>query len=469
MNSQHEQAWIDAYINGLIAPEDLAALENRLRESAEFRARFRRHLALDANLRQTTDVFASEAAAADGSRAKVLPFRKGKAPFVWGTLAAAACLGLGAFLVSTHFTPSTDAPAVATLIQTDNCRWEGTALPTLVDSRLGSGVLSLVQGIATLQFESGAVVTIEAPSRLELVDAMHCRLLEGSAIADVPESAHGFVIDTQDLKVVDLGTKFAVTTGATGYSQVRVFEGEVDVLGLPGSDRKRLVTGQGANVGGATRVPDHEMPRPRQAAEPVQESGGWTGIMTSHGRGADAYVRRGPEAPRGTDPLLMVKHTHLEEGLNNERRAILTFDLSQRKPIEVQEAQLVLDIKASGLGFSTLVPDDSKFAVYGLLDESRDGWDEDSIAWDNLPGATDAGLVPEQTRKLAEFWIPRGGAGGTFVIRSDEFAPFIREDTNGLVTFLIVRETSETHPSGLVHAFASKEHPTGRPPVLRIR
>ena len=38
-----------------------------------------------------------------------------------------------------------------------------------------------------------------------------------------------------------------------------------------------------------------------------------------------------------------------------------------------------------------------------------------------------------------------------------------------LVTFLIVRETSETDPSGLVHAFASKEHPTARPPTLRVK
>jgi hypothetical protein len=45
----------------------------------------------------------------------------------------------------------------------------------------------------------------------------------------------------------------------------------------------------------------------------------------------------------------------------------------------------------------------------------------------------------------------------------------VRDDRDGMVTFLIVRETSETHASGLVHAFASKEHPTGRPPTLRTR
>ena len=38
-----------------------------------------------------------------------------------------------------------------------------------------------------------------------------------------------------------------------------------------------------------------------------------------------------------------------------------------------------------------------------------------------------------------------------------------------LVSFLIVRETGETDPSGLAHGFASKEHPTARPPTLRLK
>jgi hypothetical protein len=42
---------------------------------------------------------------------------------------------------------------------------------------------------------------------------------------------------------------------------------------------------------------------------------------------------------------------------------------------------------------------------------------------------------------------------------------FLRDDTNGLATFVIVRITGESAPSGLVHAFASKEHP----PTLRVR
>jgi hypothetical protein len=164
----------------------------------------------------------------------------------------------------------------------------------------------------------------------------------------------------------------------------------------------------------------------------------------------------------------MVKHSDLPPSRNNERRAFLTFDVSQVATRNVAEAQLVLDPEPSGLGFSALVPD-SRFALYGLTDEALDAWDEKEAVWNSTPGCDNDGPIPAQTRKLAEFWIPRGGSGDALTIRSAELAEFIRQDANGLVSFLIVRETGESDPSGLVHAFASKEHPTARPPTLRVK
>jgi hypothetical protein len=86
-----------------------------------------------------------------------------------------------------------------------------------------------------------------------------------------------------------------------------------------------------------------------------------------------------------------------------------------------------------------------------------------------MPGCTDDGPNPNQTQRLAEFWIPRGGTGGPVTVRSDALADFIRRDTDGLASFLIVRETGESDPNGLAHGFASKEHPTARPPTLRLK
>jgi len=85
------------------------------------------------------------------------------------------------------------------------------------------------------------------------------------------------------------------------------------------------------------------------------------------------------------------------------------------------------------------------------------------------PASVDNGLQPDQTRRLAQFWLPRGASGAPFSVRSPEIAAFLKNDTNEIASFVIVRETSETAPSCLVHAFASKEHPSARPPTLRVR
>ncbi len=165
----------------------------------------------------------------------------------------------------------------------------------------------------------------------------------------------------------------------------------------------------------------------------------------------------------------MVKHSDLPGSRNNERRAILTFDVSQTATAKVTEAQIALEPEASGFGFSTHGP---RFALRRLRRHRRGarclGRKDDALGF--APRlARDDGSDPNVTRKLAEFWIPRGGAGGSIIVRGDALAEFVRQDTNGLVTFLIVRETGETDPSGLVHAFASKEHPSARPPTLRLK
>ncbi|MCX6952130.1 MAG: DNRLRE domain-containing protein, partial [Verrucomicrobia bacterium] len=283
--------------------------------------------------------------------------------------------------------------------------------------------------------------------------------------AEVPEPAHGFTIDTPDLKVVDLGTRFGVTAGAAGDSHVFVFEGEVKLDKPNGDELRRLKQGKTFHVNQGTAAPTTLEPTRFQLE---QEADGWKAIPTSYGRGKDAFVRRGTTTALGAQPLLMVKHTELELSRKNERRIFLTFDLAKLTPAEIAEAQLVLDPEPSGLGFTAMVPD-SRFSVYGVTDESLDNWNENDVRWDGAPASTDACLDASRTRKLAEFWIPRGGSGGPLTVRSDELAAFLRADTNGLATFIIVRETGETDPSGLVHAFASKEHPSARPPTLRVR
>lgn len=457
---------IQRALEGLLSTEEHDALKADVIRDADLRALYVEQVWLHSTLRAQSESLVGLLDITEEAppiQAPAKPLRRWPVAF-WSAAAAASVT-----LAASFFIPGkgvSTLPQVATLIRAENCRWAGSDLPTALDSQLGTGKLALVEGIATLKFKSGATVTMEAPTTLEILTAMHCRLIEGTLTAEVPEPAHGFTIDTPDIQVVDLGTKFGVTAGSAGNSQVRVFEGEVEIGGLKDGKIKRLTEGKGLHVGSGNTLLGQEPTR----GEAVQEAGGWTAIPTSFGRGKDGYARRGDNgAPMGTHPLIIVKHTDLAPGVKNERRAVITFDLSQIPTESVHEAQIVLDPEPSGFGFSALVPDESRFSVYGVTDEKLDTWDEKQMNWASMPGCNDAGPDADKLRKLAEFWIPRGGSGGPLTVRGDGLAKFIREDTNGFVSFVIVRETGETDPSGLAHAFAAKEHPTARAPLLRLK
>ncbi len=446
---------IERALDGLLSPTELAVFQADVVRDPALRASYVKrawlHGALYADQDRLPELLKAEAVAS-----RQLRWPK----FAGFGLAAAAVVAVAWVELRRVVPPE----PVAVLVQAENTKWAGSTLPTLPQSRLGPGLLSLAEGIATVRFQSGAEVTLEAPTKLEILGAMSCRLLEGSITAEVPPSAHGFSVEAPDLKVVDLGTRFGVTASSTGNSHVFVFMGEVELYDHSRSVVRRLKEGKAYLSGSGPTAASAEPNR----TEPVQFIDGWTSIPTSFGRGADSYVRRGTVEPAGKQPLLLVKHTDLESSRTNERRAIVSFDLEDLATAEIAEAELVLDPEPSGLGFSVMVLE-ARFAVYGVTSNATDTWNENKLNWTNLPGCNDAGVVSGQAVKLAEFSLARGGSGAPLTIRGEALAPFVRANRGRLATFLIVRETGETDPTGLVHAFASKEHPTARPPTLRVR
>lgn len=450
---------VDRAVEGLLSGDEWTDFQSAVLADPALRSEYARRVWLHQSLRAAgPEIRTLLEAAAEPPQPDL------RSTWVRGALALAACLALvaGTYSLGRYASETTTA---AVLLQADHCKWGGSHLPTVPQAKLTAGTLSLLEGMATIAFNSGARVTLEAPTRFEILDAMHCRLFEGALTAEVPAPAHGFTVVTPDLRVVDRGTRFGVTASAVGNSQVRVFEGAVDVADLADGAVRRLTQGRGLHVNKGNTLAGQE---PVQGVQ-TQGPDGWLAIPTSSGRGKDGYTRRGDlNAPLGDEPLLIVKHSDLPDSLRNERRAILSFDLSQVEPAGIVEAEIVLDPVPSGLGFSSLVPD-SRFALYALVDESLDHWNEKQTLWANTPGCSDAGPLPHQTRRVAEFWIPRGGRSGLISVGGSELSDFLRTDSNGIVSFLLVRETSESDPNGLAHGFASKEHPSARPPTLRLK
>ena len=117
--------------------------------------------------------------------------------------------------------------------------------------RLARGPLELVSGSLMIEFDSGVEMEISGPATCDIESAMLVRLSSGQATAQVPRWARGFTIETPDVEVIDLGTRFGVATRADGKTDVVVFEGEVDLKPAASSKRqftRRLTQGEAARI-----------------------------------------------------------------------------------------------------------------------------------------------------------------------------------------------------------------------------
>ncbi|MDZ4288227.1 MAG: DNRLRE domain-containing protein, partial [Prosthecobacter sp.] len=367
---------------------------------------------------------------------------------------------------------------VAILAKAHLCKWGNSALPTLEGGGLQPGMLELVEGIATLKFTSGAEVVLEAPVSLEVLSAMECRIKKGTIVADVPPSAKGFTVHTPETKVVDYGTRFGVSASEDGKCLVHVIEGLVEVERNGEPKIKSLHAGERVDYGGWTQKalnPDAEdQPEPdRWLPGPIQDLGdGWQMLTTAFGRGKDSWIQSNLKTKvTGRESFLRVKHTSLDDKL--ERKAYVTFDLARFAGKEIAGAEFVLHAEPSDLGFASLVPD-ATFSVYVLTDETQDAWSETELTWDQAPAHS---MAPEhhsrpvaaQTRLIGKFIVPQGSNRGAYTLSGPDLVSFLNEDTNGLATFIICRDTDETARNGLAHAFASKENSRNTPPLLRVK
>jgi len=95
-------------------------------------------------------------------------------------------------------------------------------------SRIKEGsTLSVERGALEIKFESGVRGIIQGPAKLTYTSPESIILDYGKTWFHVPSGAEGFAVSTPRLKIVDLGTKFGVSSNLDSHDEVHVFEGKV--------------------------------------------------------------------------------------------------------------------------------------------------------------------------------------------------------------------------------------------------
>ena len=357
--------------------------------------------------------------------------------------------------------------SIAVLTKTEDCEWGGSSLPTTSGSKLTSGSLHLLRGLATVKFKSGAEVIIEAPAELELINDMYCLVKHGTVMADVPDSAHGFTIDTPKAKAIDHGTKFVVSYNKENEkSLVEVLEGEVEVKPIDQKESEHFFEGH------AAIIKDNKMKRIESAVERKMMNDAAENkldiirISTKDGAGMDQAIDFSKGTKNKHRYYLTVKNTKSEL----RRKSYIKFDLTKLGNAQIKSAKFKIRAIPTGYGSASLIPEVAKFTLYGLTDEDLDNWNDKKVKWENAPANVNEAnkLKKSKVAPLAKFEFKRSFQDGMISLETEEIKNFIMSDTNGLVTFIIVRESGEFHKSGLVHAFASEEHPIDSPPTLEF-
>ena len=464
---------IDRITDGTMDREEFSDLEARLLADPALRRRFRSRMRLEANLHSECQT----------SPAEILPPIMQAPPrrclsrrSLVAVAGMAAVLAIGAFLAFFPADPenSENPELVATIVSEDGAAWSAGGMVGQ-GAKLSSGTMRLESGLASLRFESGAVVDLEAPVTIELLDPMRCRLTRGKAVFEVPESAVGFVVETPNGYAVDHGTRFAVALQEDGEDvEFGVLSGRISVH----HDKSQAMTD--------VRTGDMVLMTPSGIG--VSENAGMSsstrvtdpGVMRFPANGNETSIVHGDLREDFLDPgLLMVKRDvplsneqHLSRLLwPKDRRALIAFELGGLDRHQVEQATLRLNMVPSGRGYAMLLPERTTIEVYGIRDTSElEQWDAAELKWADAPGSVGDGtdVNEAEVSLLGSFEIKRSYLEGPVAFKSPKLTRFVSQDRTGVVALLLVSTSMPQEHWALVHAFASSRHVEAAGPSLDV-
>jgi hypothetical protein len=272
---------------------------------------------------------------------------------------------------------------VARLTAVNSARWD-TAAPRGPNLTAGQE-LQLTEGLAQIEFASGARVILEGPTTFVVQDENSGRLALGKLVAKVSQSAVGFTVDTPSSRIVDLGTEFGVEAAEDGEGMLDVMQGSVELfLRQPAGTRqgKSTVLAAGETVrvvnsrdGRFQAIAIDTVGEPRFARSMPADSLAQRDVLTMRMAAADARMTAAATGAKHGSGTLLSVHTVGR----NVQRTVLKFNITDLPTqAQIKSAELILfasraDNKAG-----------SEMQVYRLVSP----WIEQHVTWRNRHAKT---------------------------------------------------------------------------------
>jgi len=440
--NHRDQELIDRYFQGRASDEEIAELEARMLINPELRKQYLYDAMAESDLRS----FALREEGANAQEAIALPTSpRSRMSLVLLSAAAAAA----AMIIAGVWFLKDNPQTVGTIASIEQAGWQSEQ-PTIEGAAFGPGSYVLRTGLATLAFNSGAEMTIEAPTKIEIISDMRVIFDYGQASFHVPDRAFGFRVDTPFGHVVDHGTKFSLQLPkGTDEATFAVQEGKI-ALHHHNGDVQHLLTNEAAIMtAGALEVYVDPLAEGRLPAKtPV------TAISPSR---ETTIIYNYANAPGRLPPdFLLVKHQ--AETPTVDRRALIAFDISALDLDQVSAARVHLNAVPSGMGQVTHMPKISEFVLLAIPDGALENWKADGLLWEEAPQL-------EELTPVARFSLARSEQSKAITLESAGLLEHLKADQSGEVSFML---HCTTKGASLVHGFASSLHREAAGPILEV-
>lgn len=219
------------YFDNRYNERELRQLQARLKSDPEARLFFIQFSTLQTQLEW---VFTDSTTPQEWSHLPALGKPRSKNWNLIAYITVCVCLLSASILLMYMVTP------VAYVFPLPNSQWSsGPIAPE--ETLLSGSKRQLLKGEIEIRFESGSIVNLKAPAIFTIHGTNEIFLKAGKLVADVPKSGHGFTVETQTGRIVDLGTSFSVNVGAELNTEIKVYRGKVQVAGSRETDRPREI------------------------------------------------------------------------------------------------------------------------------------------------------------------------------------------------------------------------------------
>ncbi len=248
------QEWIDRIANKHVSEEELIEFQDLLNNSPENQREYVEALLTESALEiehYESGVHSQHHVPVQIDTASNQPIKLKR---YWKTFAlpmvASVALVFGlAYILGQHNTESKYTGENATIATITDTNEVADANGMQIGQLLKQGEINIPENAEIgIAMRGGARLEINGPAKLRIDSPEKIYLYNGRVKTYAPEYAHGFSIDTNEGKVIDLGTKFVTSTGGDQGTEIHVMEGLVKASAINKEDQTYMIGNQQAGA-----------------------------------------------------------------------------------------------------------------------------------------------------------------------------------------------------------------------------